>query len=57
MDTKTAYRIGKIVLVPRVWSCPCCGTMNVDYKELTVLPVCENCQEAFSWEELPEVEE
>lgn len=46
-----------MVAIPKVWSCPHCGTMNVDYPQLTVLPMCENCLEAFDWSQLQEISE
>ena len=54
-DTKMVNRAALIDKVGEdavEWNCPNCGERNVDWPHLTVVPICENCDEDYDWEEI-----
>lgn len=35
-----------------VWICPKCEEVNTDDEELTVFPMCNDCQKEFEWSQI-----
>lgn len=42
------------VLEETNWTCPYCGAKNVDYKKLTAIPLCSECNRDVHWDEIVE---
>lgn len=35
-----------------LWTCPHCGSENIDHPSMTAIPMCGDCQKDVDWQEI-----